>query len=467
MRELYQRLEQIMVQFRPVFRREATFEWFVLLLWGILLSRQPPAVTSYLNALGLGERYYHQALHWFNSSAFSVDTLCDSWGEWLKKHVACHRLKGQRVYVGDGIKVGKEGRKMPGVKGLHQESEDVSKPEWIRGHYFSALGLLLSAEKALFATLIVLKVHDGIEEIEEDAALTLVDKMALLCVNYMEKGSYALLDAYYASVKVLVPFREQGIHLISRVRITTVAHAAFSRRPGKHGPGRHRQWGSAIKLRELFAPIETCNQASVWLYGQSMKVYYQCFEFFWDSPDEPVLFVLTQLPSGKRIILLSSDLSLTGAEVIEAYGWRFKIEVSFRTIVHLLGGFGYRFWLKSVERASTWPQNLRLQDYPETIQTQISAKVEAFERFINLNAIALGLLQVLALEMPKTIWQHFPLWFRSLPKHGYPSERIVRLALQNQLEVNLSRSRPALLLDKLLRAKIGHSQVHDNSDLAA
>ncbi len=467
MRELYQRLEQIMVQFRPVFRREATFKWFVLLLWGILLSTQPPAVTSYLNALGLGEGYYHQALHWFHSRAFSVDGLCSAWGEWLKKNVACHRLKGQRVYVGDGIKVGKEGRKMPGVKGLHQESEDVSKPEWIRGHYFSALGLLLSAEKALFATLIVLKVHDGIEEIEDEAALTLVDKMALLCVKYMSTGSYALLDAYYASVKVLAPFRDKGIHLISRVRITTVARAAFCRRPGKHGPGRHRQWGSPIKLRELFAPIETCSQASVWLYGQSMKVYYQCFEFYWDSPKAPVLFVLTQLPCGKQIILLSSDLSLTGAEVIEAYGWRFKIEVSFRTIVHLLGGFGYRFWLKSMERASKWPQNLRLKDYSETIQAQISAKVEAFERFINLNAIALGMLQVLALEMPKTIWRHFPLWFRSLPKHGYPSERIVRLALQNQLAVNLSRSRAGLLLDKLLEAKIGPSQVHDHSDLAA
>ena len=120
-----------------------------------------------------------------------------------------------------------------------------------------------------------------------------------------------------------------------------------------------------------------------------------------------------------------------------------------------------------MERATTWPQNLQLKDYPQTIQTQISVKVESFERFINLNAIALGLLQVLALEMPKTIWQHFPLWFRSLPKHGYPSERIVLLALQNQLDINLSQSRPTLLLDKLLRSQIGHSQVPDNSDLAA
>lgn len=198
-----------------------------------------------------------------------------------------------------------------------------------------------------------------------------------------------------------------------------------------------------------------------------MKVYYQCFEFYWDSPTVPVLFVLTQLPSGKRIILLSSDLSLTGAEVIEAYGWRFKIEVSFRTILHLLGGFSYRFWLKSMVRAVKWPPNLRLKEYPQTIQTQISLKVESFERFINLNAIALGLLQVLALEMPLTIWQHFPLWFRSLPKHGYPSERIVLLSLQNQLHLNLFQSTPSLLLDKLLRSKIRHSQVPDNSDLAA
>ena len=35
-------------------------------------------------------------------------------------------------------------------------------------------------------------------------------------------------------------------------------------------------------------------------------------------------------------------------------------------------------------------------------------KVEAFERFVNLNAIAIGLLQVLALELPQQVWQHFP-----------------------------------------------------------
>ena len=170
------------------------------------------------------------------------------------------------------------------------------------------------------------------------------------------------------------------------------------------------------------------------------------------------MFVLAQLPTGKQIILLSSDLTLTGAQVIEAYGWRFKIELSFRTLVQLLNGFAYRFWLKSMGKATRWPQNLCMADYDEAFQTQVNTKVEAFERFVNLNAIALGVLQVLAIELPHSVWTHFPRWFRTVPKHGYPSEQIVRMALQHQQLQILSKSRPNLLLTKLLAAKISSAQ---------
>lgn len=465
--ELYERIEQIIVTLRPVFSREASFEWFVLLLWGVLLSTQPAGVTSYVNGIGLSEGYYHQALHWFHSSAFSIDKLCYRWGCWLRTQSHTHRLRGQLVYVGDGIKVGKEGRKMPGVKGLHQESENVGKPTWIRGHYFSALGMLLGTGQALFATPIILKLHDGIPSVEGDASATVVEKMASLCVQHMVKGSYGLLDAYYASVKVLTPFRENGVHLISRPRITTVAHAAFSRRPGKHGPGRHRQWGSEIRLKDLFAPIDQCLKTSVRLYGENVIVHYQEFRFYWDDPNELVLFVLTQLPCGKQMILLSSDINLKGHEVIEAYRWRFKIEVSFRTFVHLLGGFAYQFWLKLMDPASRWPEAFEMTHYHWAERLQIRRKVEAFERFVNLNAMALGLLQVLALEQPQPIWTHFPRWFRTVPKHGYPSEQIVRIALQHQRTSLLSESRPALLLTKLLNKKNDVPKALEFPDLVA
>jgi hypothetical protein len=99
-----------------------------------------------------------------------------------------------------------------------------------------------------------------------------------------------------------------------------------------------------------------------------------------------------------------------------------------------------------------------LAKHSEDFQVQVKAKVEAFERFVNLNAISIGLLQVLALELPTTVWQNFSGWFRTCPQHGYPSEQIVRRSIQNQEYENLSRSRPHLLLIKLLASKSECSQ---------
>ena len=128
--ELYERIEQITVTFRPAFNRELTFEWFVILLWGVLLTTQPLAVTSYLNTLSIGAEYYNHALHWFHLSGYEIDCLCRCWGRWLSAHPDTYRLNGKRVYVRDGIKVSQEGRKIPGGKRLHQESETLSKPEY-------------------------------------------------------------------------------------------------------------------------------------------------------------------------------------------------------------------------------------------------------------------------------------------------------------------------------------------------
>jgi len=69
-----------------------------------------------------------------------------------------------------------------------------------------------------------------------------------------------------------------------------------------------------------------------------------------------------------------------------------------------------------------WPQDLPLAEYPIAFRQQVARKIEAFERFVNLNAIALGILQILCLELPNSIWQQFPRWFRTLPQNGYPTE---------------------------------------------
>ena len=116
---IIRRIEQILTNLRPVFSRHATYEWFVILIWGILLCSQHRAVTSYLNAVGVTQNYYTQALHMCHSKGISVQKSSIGWHKWLITHPKVYRLRGQPVYLGDGIKVGKEGRKMPAVKKLH------------------------------------------------------------------------------------------------------------------------------------------------------------------------------------------------------------------------------------------------------------------------------------------------------------------------------------------------------------
>jgi hypothetical protein len=345
----------------------------------------------------VGAETYHQALHWFHSSAWNLQDLCWSWGKWLVAHPSVDRLQGRLVHVGDGIKVGKDGKKMPGVKRLHQESANVSKAAWIRGHYFGALGLLLGSGSALFAVPVRLELQDGIAGTAAEMP-TLVDKMAMLCVGLMQSGSYAVLDAHFAAATLLSCFRRHQLHLISRVRRTTVGYAPFCPLPGQRGRGRVRQWGSPVRLQDLLTQVASFDCQPLSLYSQTVNLKYSSVQLHWDSPDEMVQFVLTQLPCGKQLMLISSDLTLSPSAVITAYGWRFKIEVCFRSLVHLLGGFCYRIWLKLMPPAPRWPQNLRLSDYPQDFRQQVARKLEACERFVNLHAIALDILQILSLE---------------------------------------------------------------------
>jgi hypothetical protein len=478
--DLCVRVEQILEQLRPVFSRQVPFRWLLLLVWGIILAERDGAVTGYLNALGVSQQYYHQALHWFNASSWSVQSLCQRWGEWLRTHPQAVRLRGRLVYVGDTVKVMKSGMKMPLVKKLKQLSQNVNKPQWIRGHHFGVVSLLMGQGEALFAVVLQAQVQEGLRGqlgrmsplvlywgLYQPQALlllkwlqglyapfndTLVRQMAHQSATLAHSGSIIILDAFYAAKQLLRFYREAQLFLISRVRINTCAAAPFCPLPGGKGKGRKRQWGSKIKLRQLFAEVEQFESVTLKLYGRSQQVRYRSFQLHWDSSTHLVQFVLSQLPSGQRLILISNDLELSGADIIQAYSWRFKIEVSFRTLIHLLDGFSYRFWLKALPKTRLWPKAINLPDVPWAQQQALLAKLEAFERFVNLHALVLGILQILALEFPQLIYQSCPHWFRSLPQHAFPSEQIVRLTLRHCLGSINAKIPPRLLLHQFLAA---------------
>ena len=476
--DLVERVEQILQELRPVFSRQAAFMWFVLVFWGIVLVDREPALTSYLNAIGLGEQYYHHVVQWFQASSWSASGLSQRWSQWLVGHGQAKRLQGRLVYIGDSIKVMKAGSKMPLVKKLKQQSQNINKPSWIRGHHFGLLSLLMGQGEALYAVPLQCQLQEGIRiypvlSVQSQWVLaidytqtlmvlgwlnsfytpfkrSLVQQMADQSADWVEKGSIVILDAFYGVKPLLKLYRCVGLFLISPVRRTTVAYAQFDYVPGASGRGRPRLWGTKIKLASLFAQADTFATTTVTLYGRPTLVRYQTLQLHWDTPYELVQFVLSQLPCGRQVILITNDLLLSGPEVIQAYGWRFKIEVTFRTLVHLLGGFSYRFWLKALPKNGSWPHDVALNWLSGSQQQALLAKVESFERFVTLHALVLGVFQILALEAPKLIGFLCPQWFRTLPKHAYPSEQVVRVTLRHLINPFYAKLSPSLLLHKFL-----------------
>jgi hypothetical protein len=166
-----------------------------------------------------------------------------------------------------------------------------------------------------------------------------------------------------------------------------------------------------------------------------------------------VKFVLSVDDKGRKAIFLSTRTALSAEAIVVAYGWRFKIEVGFRALVERMFAFCYRFWMKAMEKRKRGDGDQYLHRAGEHYRAQVARKLEAYERFVNMAAIGLGLLQMLSLRYADQVWDRLPLWFRTLRKEAGPSEHIVRATLQAEVDRIFASNDPASLLAKILATR--------------
>ncbi len=128
---------------------------------------------------------------------------------------------------------------------------------------------------------------------------------------------------------------------------------------------------------------------------------------------------------------MCSDLALSAPDIIRAYSYRLKIEVSFKVLKHLMGAFFYRFW------TSAWPSigKRTASDLSEISDSRrqrlIRQTTDAIEAFANFGCIATGILQILALNFHQTIWRKYAGWLRTVTS-TIPSEEVTRSVVQQE-----------------------------------
>ena len=437
---------EILAKFRPCFSHEATYYWFILFMIGLVVRGDHYGVSSIVRWLNLVPGHYYSILHFFNSNGYTLHCLLFCWWRYCLQDSACVKIQGRSVIIGDHTNQPKDGRKMPGVVTIHQDSETSSKPGYFRGHVWGFLALLMGQSQKYFA--VPLWGELNMKERNKNNNNTMTTRIvynAILIAEKMNCPSYLTLDAYFAVGPVFllassvysIAARVPWIHIITRAKKNAVVYLDPEPKPlGKRGP--QKKYGEKITLIALFKErADEFLEATCQVYDHTENVKILCLDLLWKPIAGKIRFVLA-ITSRGPIVLMCSDLTLSAVAILELYCCRSSIENMFSVLKNLIGGLSYHFWAKLIEKSSRRPQ--KNKDVTSSTQKApsdtIESKVRSIEIFVNLSAILVGILQILAFRFPKKIWKDNVLWLRTF-SNAIPSEFIVKSVLAQTIFLNL------------------------------
>ena len=419
---------------RPAFSRLRSFMWFATAVAGFTVRTDLLGVTSIVRALKLRPALYNKLRESLHSNAVQLDRLTALWTQAvLRLFPDPLRVNGRRVLVGDGIKVAKCGKKMPGVKLLHQQSDSNTKPEYIMGHSMQAVSLLVRAAHSVFAVPLAVRIHEGLVWSNRDRR-TLLDKMiSLLGIVSVKDPFYFVGDAYYAARKMVKGLRARDNHLVTRVKSNAVAYAPYVQQ-GPRKRGRPRRYGAKIKLKSLLTDPQPSQSAPSPVYGEhNLTIQYRVCDLLWPACGRLVRFVAVTHPCRGSCLLMCTDLALDAVEIIRLYGLRFKIEHTFKQAVHRIGTFAYHFWMQDMKPLRRRNGNQYLHRESLDYRNAVKRKTHAYHVFIQAGVVCQGLLHYLAVVFPSLVWSSFGSWLRTIRPGIPPSELVVANALRQCL----------------------------------
>src|SRR6266567_5341273 len=442
---------------RPACRRTTTFFWLALVLAAFCLRPDLAGVTSLVRSLGLTDGCYYCLLHLFHSTALPLEALTAAWLLTVRHLLGRHLVhqNGRPVALVDGLKRSKEGRKMPGVKCLHQESDRNAKAPFIMGHSCQAVALLAQAAGACVGIPIAARIHEGLVWSNRDRR-SLLDKLARLLLELVwEEAVTVVADAYYAAGKFARHLLNAGHHLVSRVRSNAVAFFPPPSNPRVKRRGRPRLYGRKTKLRHWFRLKARFQTVRLALYDdRQVNLRYFSRDLLWRPLGQLVRFVWVTHPHRGRLILLCTDLTMTPLDILRLYAWRFKIEAGFWQAIHTVGAYAYHFWMRAMTPLRRSEGNQYLHRKSAKYRQAIRRKFAAYERHIQIGLIAQGLLQYLALVFPRVAWRNFNSYIRTAKTDRAPSEWVVTHALRHTWPNFLRFSPQAFTLKKFLASKV-------------
>ena len=286
-------IDKIISEFRICFTRQAAFEWFAVIAIGFMVRSDSMGVTSIIRDLCINEYLYPAMMHFFRASSWSLSGVFKAWCHIILKYAPIMRDDdGSVILVGDGTKISKEAKHMPGVKKHHQDSENSGKASYIFGHLFGCIGILASNTNKILCIPLLMSIQDGVKHIlswknpddRQGSHVVQIIEDACKAASIMGKA-VLLLDRYFLTESALQKINQwNGDNPDKLIKLVTKAKSnvtAYEKPEKKAHRGRPRKKGKTVHLKDLFRNQQLFNDIQVFMYGKQETVRYYAVNLLW------------------------------------------------------------------------------------------------------------------------------------------------------------------------------------------
>lgn len=337
-----------LLAFRQAFS-ETSFRYFPGFIFAVLIINGKKCVTNIAQTCFFVEKSLSSWERFLAQAQWSLPKVTTSLFRLL-----CDQLAAQRWYAGynlfgvDTTFVAKVKGKMAGVQKWRQHSENPDRGKEIVGHHWVIGGLLVFLSGRWRAFPVIARLISGKQSpfcyvVDTHGACEAMNIwQATLAVIFTAAKSLGhttlcvVVDAYFSKAPFLNPLIEKLITVVTRLRHDAVGFDE----PHYCGRGRPPKRGKKIKLASLWRTGQRQN-VKVHLYGKLVTVGCVCKDLYLRDIDEKVRVVVV---CGKKrpVLLVSTSLTLSAAQIIEIYGARFSLEIAIRTLKQEVGFGDYQ-----------------------------------------------------------------------------------------------------------------------------